>query len=490
MKKLGRQLGVLVLAMVLLLSFAACGTSAGAQSLADQPPVDLTMLLFTGGLNPPDLQKVQDQVAQIVKAKLNVNLSFKTVGFADFQQTIPLILSTGEQLDIFEPFTSYNTFLANGYLADITDFVNQYGQEMLEIDGDYIKMAMKDGKIFGVPSMKDLAQGAGLVMRKDLVDKYNIDLRTIKSYDDLTNIFRAIKQGENIAPLAANQPNGGVYVNPNLFDGLGIGFAGISDPANSTEIVNMYATPGYAQMLDYIRQWNNEGLCASDSVDTGANLLRAGRAFCYPIFTKPGIDTQESLNAGTPVVVWEASPALATTVNVWTWCVNANSKNPDRSVQLLNLLFTDKEINNLLAWGIKDEHYVFANETADIIKYPDGVDPNTVGYNLWTRFSLPNNFLQYVMQGNMPDLWAQTKVFNDTAVKSAGLGFSFDSSNVLNEMTAINNVVQEYSVSLETGVVDPKEKLPEFINALEQAGMNTVIAEAQKQFDAWLASSN
>lgn len=487
--KLGKRLGSLALVTALLLTLAAFGPSAGAQSLADQPPVDMTMLLFTGGMNPPDLAKVQDRVSALVKEKLNINLHYKTVGFADFQQTIPLILSTGEDLDIFQPFTNFNTFLANGYLADITEAVDQYGQDMVGIDGDYLKMAMKEGKLFGIPAMKDLAQGGGLVMRKDLVDKYAIDLDAIHAYEDLTAIFRTIKAGEGIVPLAGNQPNGAVYINPNLFDTLGSGYVGLDNPAASTAVVNMYATPGYGEMLDAVRLWNNEGLCASDSMDTGASLLRAGRAFCYPTYTKPGIEAQESLNAGTPVVVWDASPALATTTNVWTWCVNANSKNPERAVQLLNLLFTDKEINNLLAWGYEGDHYVFADQAGGIIKYPAGIDPNTVGYNLWTRFALPNNFLQYVMEGNLPDLWTQTKAFNDSAVKSIGLGFSFDSTNVLNEMTAIANVVQEYAVSLETGVVDPKVKLPEFIKALEQAGINTVITEAQGQFDAWLAGT-
>ena len=43
-------------------------------------------------------------------------------------------------------------------------------------------------------------------------------------------------------------------------------------------------------------------------------------------------------------------------------------------------------------------------------------------------------------------------------------------------------------MSLSLGVVDPNNIVPEFQSALKAAGIDKVIAENQKQFDAWRAS--
>jgi len=48
-------------------------------------------------------------------------------------------------------------------------------------------------------------------------------------------------------------------------------------------------------------------------------------------------------------------------------------------------------------------------------------------------------------------------------------------------------VVKQYSVSLNSGSADPEVYIPQFLDALEQAGIDELIAAKQEQFDAWLA---
>ena len=38
------------------------------------------------------------------------------------------------------------------------------------------------------------------------------------------------------------------------------------------------------------------------------------------------------------------------------------------------------------------------------------------------------------------------------------------------------------------GTVDPETTMPEFLNALDAAGINTVIQAKQEQLDAWIAA--
>ena len=64
----------------------------------------------------------------------------------------------------------------------------------------------------------------------------------------------------------------------------------------------------------------------------------------------------------------------------------------------------------------------------------------------------------------------------------------WDSSSVLNQVTACNNVVSEYNNALLWGSIDPAENLPKFIEALKAAGIDEIIAEKQKKLDEFLAS--
>lgn len=43
---------------------------------------------------------------------------------------------------------------------------------------------------------------------------------------------------------------------------------------------------------------------------------------------------------------------------------------------------------------------------------------------------------------------------------------------------------------LSAGAVDPDTALPEFLNSLQKAGVEDVIAEKQAQYDAWRAQKN
>ena len=101
-----------------------------------------------------------------------------------------------------------------------------------------------------------------------------------------------------------------------------------------------------------------------------------------------------------------------------------------------------------------------------------------------------NGFLAHVWEGNDVDLWDQTEKFNNEAIISKAMGFTYDPTPVKNEVAALTNVYDQYKMSLEGGVVDPSEVYPQFIERLKQAGIDKVIAEKQRQLDEWAAANN
>ena len=155
-------------------------------------------------------------------------------------------------------------------------------------------------------------------------------------------------------------------------------------------------------------------------------------------------------------------------------------------MKFLNYLYEDYDLDNLIQWGVEGKHYVKTDKES-VIAFPDGVDATTSGYyntlGLW---------------GDMRELYAWSDVSNREANdkfteksfknKTKASGYSYDSSNMTNQVVAIDTVLQQYLPALETGSVsDLDGTYKKMLSALETAGIKDVIADNQSQFDDWLA---
>lgn len=102
-------------------------------------------------------------------------------------------------------------------------------------------------------------------------------------------------------------------------------------------------------------------------------------------------------------------------------------------------------------------------------------------------FALGNMYLTYLHKEEPADKWEAFKKFNDSAKVSPTFGFNFDVDPVKTEVAAISAISREFYPAIMTGSVDPNEYLPKAMEKMKAAGLDKVIAEAQKQFDKWKA---
>ena len=72
-----------------------------------------------------------------------------------------------------------------------------------------------------------------------------------------------------------------------------------------------------------------------------------------------------------------------------------------------------------------------------------------------------------------------------TALTSPMLGFTFNSEPVKTEIAAIGNISEAMSSRIFTGEDDPATAIPTYIAKCKAAGLDKVLAEMQKQLDAW-----
>ena len=98
-----------------------------------------------------------------------------------------------------------------------------------------------------------------------------------------------------------------------------------------------------------------------------------------------------------------------------------------------------------------------------------------------------SQFKQLVHQGTPADNNDLMYRENHESKTSPAFGFTFDNSSVKTEYTAVTNVINQYLPGLVWGSIDPETDLPKFQAALKDAGLDAIIAEKQKQLDAWAA---
>ena len=77
-----------------------------------------------------------------------------------------------------------------------------------------------------------------------------------------------------------------------------------------------------------------------------------------------------------------------------------------------------------------------------------------------------------------------------TATPSPVTGFTFDPESVKTELANCSAIITEMVPVLGAGAADPAEYLPQFLQRLKDAGVDTIIAEKQAQLDAWHAAGN
>ncbi|RCX09913.1 putative aldouronate transport system substrate-binding protein [Anaerobacterium chartisolvens] len=512
-----RKISLIALLMAILMVFSACGSGGSNSKEADSseatastanaaektkaetqgPPVDLTMAFLVTGSIPADLQLVEDEVNKIVTPAINAKIKLMPLNFGAAMQQYNLMLSSGEKLDLMITFpTTYTSLVGQGRIQEIGPLLDEYGQGVKDALGNYLKGSMVNGKIYGVRPISEIGGNGGFVVRKDIVDKYGIDLSGIKTFSDIGNVLKAIKDKEpNAYPLGiSSQGMSILQVEASFkYDTLSDSFGVLMDYGQDLKVVNYFESQEYKDKLKLMRDWYQKGYIMQSiatSKEDQHTLIKTGKVYSYISPSKPGIATQESAQNGYDCYVQEYSKPFASTFNVslWQWVVPVSCKTPDKAVQMLNLMYTNADLENLLAWGIEGKHY--EKKSDGTIGFPSGVTDKTSGYFTNQPWMFGNEFLTHVWTGNPADIWEQTKKFNESAVISKAMGFAFDSTSVKSEVVALNNIWQQYRMGLENGAVDPEKIYPQFISKLKAAGIEKVIAEKQKQLDAWAQQNN
>ncbi|MDZ5253357.1 ABC transporter substrate-binding protein [Clostridium sp. LIBA-8841] len=465
--------------MTTSVALTGCGSSdKSAEGGASEEPVNLVWYVI--GDTQTDNEKVEEEVNKYIKDKINATVDIKHVSFGDYTQKMNVLANSGEEYDLAFTCSWAFPYLENarkGAFRELDDLLDKEGADLKGvIDERLWKGAEVDGKIYAVPNQKEIAGAPMWVFDKELVEKYDVPYQDIHSVEDLEPWLQIIKEKEpDFVPFYTQGDS-----IPLEFDEI-MKPLGIFYNDDTLTVQNMFETEEMKAMMAKLREYYEKGYINQDAAVN--NMQNEVKRFLWKADGQPYAESGWGQSLGREVVTSSIIPAYVTnnsTTGAMT-AISSTSKNPEKAMELINLVNTDTTLRNMLMFGIEGTHYEKVSDN-QIKRDPNGP------YNV-TSWGYGNLFDTYVLDTDPADKWEAFEEFNAAAKTSPILGFKFNTESVTTQISAVNNVLQEFEKSLYTGSIDPVKGLEDLNKKLSSAGLEDIKVEMQKQLDEWKASN-
>ena len=110
----------------------------GVVAHADMPTIVMAYPTWTG--RPAGEDRIQARLSAITEEKLGVKLEMEILDYGSWNQSMTLMLASGEQVDIFNTLgLGYSNCVTKGYALELDELLNEYGQGILETINRYME---------------------------------------------------------------------------------------------------------------------------------------------------------------------------------------------------------------------------------------------------------------------------------------------------------------------------------------------------------------
>jgi len=452
--------------------------------------------------------EMEEKLNEMMEKDIGVHVTFIPTGLNNAQQDAILAVSAGEQLDIcLTAFTSVGNLVEKGLVLPLEDLLKETGTGDIFIDNhaDPYQSCAYKGEVYGVPTGNAGYNILAYNMKISFAEKYDVMPDDTKVYTiaEMDAIFDKIAAGEGkgfICYVPWNNTYEPLNYNLGSYSTLGgdmsYGVVMLNESLDNTTVVNLFETEVYKEYCGYTYSWAQKGYISPDAAvaevfDVEMTDPKVLGTFAYGA---PELSMVENNSFGEPVVQFKMTePIISGGTAGVMWNIPITSGNPGKALEALAYIYENREAAWLIQHGIEGENWNIVEQDGDAVrgKYVkedltelDYLNP----YGLWGDvLAMPimdDNTSLYakVMRAEYDDLYR-----SEGRVSGLG-GYIFDAAPVSSEVAAVQTVIAQYATSLNCGVLDPEKALPEFNSALKDAGLYDIIAENQKQLDAWLAN--
>lgn len=524
MNKKSKLLSLLGILVVLAMLLSACGGGAEPTEQSQEPeasgetaaeePVEepaeevveepmaepVTLLWYLDGTPPLDEALVEEALAQLPQLKdLNVKVDLIFFDWGEFDQKMQLMFAGGEPCDLVFTASWANNYVnnaINGNLVALDDLLPTVTPKLWEMVPETAwNMSRVNGKIFAIPNQQLWYEAWGIILDKEIADKYSIDLTTINKYADFDPYLQKVLEGEpQLAKKVIGEMNGGNF-HPLTWGYESVISAGVIKLGDmSRQIVDWYETPEFRQAVDQAWNWHEAGyspdeILAHDTMNQGR--LVGEYPFKFHV-AKPGVDAEEKVMTNREQVYKNFQPPVLSYVIPTMTGVCTTSENPELALKFFELMFTDEEVYNMVAKGLEGKHWAWVEKDKKVIGFPEGVDASNSGWNINRDWMIGNQFIAYYVNADQVGAWEETAKVNSEASLPMDGPFVFDPTPVSAEVAAVDAVTQQFLGPLQWGLIDPNDPtqgMDAFLQALKDAGVEKVLAEMQTQLDAFVAAN-
>lgn len=489
----------------------AASDTAGESATAPSGEVVTLDYYWIGNGDTDQRALVEAAVNEYIEPLLGVNVVFHIVGWGDWDTKAVTGLQAGEKMDIFftADWRNYMQLVSQGLFFPLNDndgeygnLLEQYGPDILSgLNPAFITGTQIDGVNYAVPTNKELTVPEGFIYNVTLAEEIGFteeEAAKIKGLRDLEPWLEKAKAARpDEYPYLTDGSGGFQPWVPGFAAGISSNLISMKyDPDASgnfdERIVSIMESDWAAEQTMIMHEWYAKGWIHPDAGLTTfltGDVRNAGKFF---IESQPlkgnNIKAQELINAsGNPDLVLKEIYSQGK-VNITTHsggsmlAIPIVSEHPVEAMKFINLMHSDSKLLNMMLFGVEGTHWEF--EADGRVNLIDSAWYGAHG-GAWT---LGNTLLQAVSNKEDPNKNKMLIDYSNDSVDHPSLGFRFRTEPVAAELTAIAAVADGMNRALLTGYVDPAVELPKYIDALKAAGLDTVMAEVEKQYEAWKAT--
>lgn len=465
----------------------------------DEDPYEVAIqVVILPGQTVEDEAEIEAAINEITLSAINCTVDIQYVWINEIANKTSLGVASDEKLDILHVATvnKLSTLVGSEILYDMNEgnLLQNRGKQLIEIFGDYIDAGNVNGQQLAVPAQVYMASQCAFYYNKTLTDLLGITVPEQCSVDNLEQLLEEIHKG-NPDVMTSFVGQGTTNLMPWMMNCEGFGsnfsYGGILDFMNSTKIENIYATDAFKDYCLRMYHWRQEGLLQRDATDTSApqDYFNAGQlAVTLDIYTPAEYASVAASLAANDIEIGCATldtPAVTNSgVTEFMWGIASNSKRPDKAMDFLNFLYSNADVANLLMYGIEGKDYTKVEGQDNVVSRTGTYSPDFYkGGDARQMFICEPNDENYI---------EECDALENSAEKSPIIGYVFSDEDYQTEAGLISNVINEYLPTLQNGMFDSEdavlESIDEFVEALESAGINDVIAGNQEQLDIFMAS--
>jgi putative aldouronate transport system substrate-binding protein len=475
----------------------------GTQSNTINGLKEVTIKMYFPGDPTPWDDAVWKNVENLSKNTLNAKFDIVHIPFADYSDKMQLLAASGDNFDLYydASWLIFPTMLKNGAIMELDDLFDRYAPKLkayLESTGSLV-WARSNGKIMAIPTDDPNAGRPYLQMREDLRAKYNVR-EPFTTIEDMERYLEAVMAGEsNIRAVnnvvgSTNWDNAlfAVAQEAELDREFGQGnfdfTYSLRDP--KVTIVPLERTEAFKKASQIRARWYEKGWItrnAMNEIESVGNLDQGK----YAASMRGAFDSYQEMHGPGEKKVHRMYPdklAIFGSSMGNIVAINRNAANPERAMMFLEWVNASQANYDAVLYGIKDTTYVIDN---GIITFPAGQDSQS-GYLEWmgrwafwrAQWRQPSWELnQGVQQAQQAELKSPNSITSPTA------GFTFDTDPVKTQIANRQSVMDQYGKILQYGLrSDVDVAVDDYIQRLNAAGTNEILAELQKQVNAFIAA--